>query len=281
MPDSHHDDISLCAGDDWSIDGRLFADDGVTLLDLSGATFAWALIDPNGLALPGAGVVITAITPPDADGNNVTIVVPNTFTTPLRAGRYFDALRVIGADSKQALLWVGPLLVDPNPMSVPLEGALDDMSGSQVTGAQGPVGPTGPAGPTGATGATGTQGIQGIQGPPGTASVVSIAQTNKGTVNSGTVTFDVSVSSKQKLTIGGALTVALTGWPASGNYGEVEIELVNAGTNVTWPTVRWLVGDGTNSTTFAAMGVTLASAGTNWVNLWSTTGGTTLWGKAV
>ena len=94
------------------------------------------------------------------------------------------------------------------------------------------------------------------------------------------MTFDVSVSSKQKLTVGGALTVAFSGWPASGNYGEVEVQLVNGGVNVTWPTIRWLLGDGTTSTTFANMGVTLSGAGSNWVVIWSTDGGTTLYGKA-
>ena len=106
------------------------------------------------------------------------------------------------------------------------------------------------------------------------------SQIDKGGVGSGTVTFDASASQKQKLTVGGALTVAFSNWPASGIYGEVEIELVNGGSNVTWPTVNWLKGDGSSSTTFSDLGVTLQSSGANFVVVWSTDGGTTLRGCA-
>lgn len=114
----------------------------------------------------------------------------------------------------------------------------------------------------------------------GSPDVVSIVEISSGTVSSGTVTFDVSVSSKQKLIVGGALSINFINWPANGVYGEVEIELVNGGVNVTWPTINWLKGDGTNSTSFSSMGVTLNNPGTNWVIVWSTSGGATLWGKA-
>jgi hypothetical protein len=104
--------------------------------------------------------------------------------------------------------------------------------------------------------------------------------TDKGSVASGTVTFNVSDDSKQKLTVTGALTIAFAGWPTTGNYAEVEIELVNGSTNVTFPTINWTVGDGTTSTTFADTGITLASSGTNHIIVWSTDGGTTLYGVA-
>ena len=105
-------------------------------------------------------------------------------------------------------------------------------------------------------------------------------QVDKGSVGTGTVTLDASASFKQKLTVTGALTVAFSGWPAAGTYGEIEIELVNGGTNVSWPTVHWLKGDGTSSTTFSDMGVTLQTSGTNFVVVWSTDSGATLWGSA-
>lgn len=106
-------------------------------------------------------------------------------------------------------------------------------------------------------------------------------QTDKGSIGTGTVTFDVSVASKQKLTVTGSLAIAFSNWPSSGTYGEVEIQLVNGGAGtVTWPTTSWLVGDGTTSTTFSSMGVTLSASGTNTVIVWSTDGGTTLYGKA-
>lgn len=108
----------------------------------------------------------------------------------------------------------------------------------------------------------------------------SLAIVDKGTVSSGTVTFLQSAGAKQKLTVGGSLTVAFGGWPASGIYGEIEVQLVNGGLGVTWPTVNWLVGDGTTSTSFSAMNVTLQNPGTNWVIVWSTNGGVAIYGKA-
>jgi hypothetical protein len=107
------------------------------------------------------------------------------------------------------------------------------------------------------------------------------AEAGKGTVSSGTVNFDLADGSKQKLTVGGNLAVSFTSWPASGNSGEIEVELVNGGAHtITWPTVHWLKGDGTNSTTFSDMGVTLASSGTNFVVVWTTDGGATVYGVA-
>ena len=104
--------------------------------------------------------------------------------------------------------------------------------------------------------------------------------TNKGSVSSGTVTFSASVDMKQKLTVTGGLTIAFDSWPASG-YGEVEVMLVNGGSaTVTHATVNWAVGDGTTSTTFSDTGITLATSGTNHLIVWTTDGGTTLYGVA-
>src|SRR5262245_11665079 len=115
-----------------------------------------------------------------------------------------------------------------------------------------------------------------------TPSIPPSVQVDKGTVNSGTVTFVVSAGTKQKLTVGGALTIAFSDWPTSGTYGEVEIQLVNGGIGVTWPgAIKWLIGDGTNSTTFGDMGVTLQNAATNWVLVWSTDNGTSIYGRAI
>jgi hypothetical protein len=107
------------------------------------------------------------------------------------------------------------------------------------------------------------------------------AERDDGSVVSGTVNFDLLDSSKQKLTVGGNLTVVFTSWPKAGTYAEIEIELVNGGAHtITWPTVHWLKGDGTSSTTFSDMGVTLASSGTNFVVIWTNDGGATVYGSA-
>jgi hypothetical protein len=105
--------------------------------------------------------------------------------------------------------------------------------------------------------------------------------TDKGSIATGTVTFDVSEDAKQKLTVTGALTIAFSGWPTTGNYAECEVELVNGGAaTVTLPTINWIVGNGTTSTTFADTGVTLVASGTNHLVVWSTNAGTTLYGVA-
>jgi hypothetical protein len=110
---------------------------------------------------------------------------------------------------------------------------------------------------------------------------LNTTQTDDGTATSGTKTLDTQASIKHKLTNGGDFTLAFSNWPASGVYREVEIQLINGGAHViTWPTINWLKGDGTVSTTFSTMGVTLYSSGTNTVVIWTTDGGTTLYGRA-
>jgi hypothetical protein len=105
-------------------------------------------------------------------------------------------------------------------------------------------------------------------------------QVSDGTATSGTKTLDASLYS-HKLTVGGAFTFAVSNWGPTGTLSEIEIELVNgASSTITWPTVNWVKGDGTVSTTFSTMSVTLATSGTNTVMLWTTNGGTTVYGKA-
>ena len=107
---------------------------------------------------------------------------------------------------------------------------------------------------------------------------VSQTPTAKGTVSSGTVTFDVGASNVQTLTVGGSLTIALSNKPTG--YWELEIILTNGGSAVvTFPTVSWLKGDGTTSAAFADMGVTLAVSGTNTIILWGVGAGT-VYGRA-
>jgi hypothetical protein len=107
---------------------------------------------------------------------------------------------------------------------------------------------------------------------------------DRGTISSGTVTFDVSASRLQKYKNGGAHTVAFSNWPASGKYGEISL-FIETGSlaAITWPTIQWYNGDGTISTTFSNMGVTLMNtAGKhNRITIWTFDGGTTLYGRAM
>lgn len=108
------------------------------------------------------------------------------------------------------------------------------------------------------------------------------SQIQNGTTVGGTVTLNVALGYSQKLTNGAAFTLALTGWDRPGFLSTIELELVNGGAfTITWPTVNWCKGDGTTSTTFADMNVTLATSGTNTVWIWTTVGGTTLYGRAL
>lgn len=111
----------------------------------------------------------------------------------------------------------------------------------------------------------------------------SYATTDKGTVSTGTVTFNRSTGgSWQRLQIGGALTIATSGWATSGQLSDLTIELVNgASASVTWPTVNWIKSDGTTTTTFSSNGVTLQTSGVDFVILWSRDAGTTIYGKIV
>lgn len=110
----------------------------------------------------------------------------------------------------------------------------------------------------------------------------SSPQVADGTASSGTKTLDVSASYPHKLTNGGAFTLAFSNWASSGTLSCIEIELVNgAAFTITWPTINWFKGDGTSSTTFSNMGVTLKSSGTNFIAVWTTDGGATLNGRAI
>jgi hypothetical protein len=114
---------------------------------------------------------------------------------------------------------------------------------------------------------------------PITVQGVRIDVVAKGSVGSGTVTFDASASAAQTITVTGTQTWAFSSWGSE--YGEVEILATNAGAAaITLPTINWLKGDGTKSTTFSSMGVTLQASGTNTFLVWTYDGGTTLYGRA-
>jgi hypothetical protein len=101
----------------------------------------------------------------------------------------------------------------------------------------------------------------------------------KGSVTSGTVTFDATQNSAFTITNGGAQTWAFN-WGSG--YGEFEVIATNAGSAaITLPSgILWLVGDGTTSTTFSSQNVTLQASGVNHFLFWTPDGGTTVYGRA-
>jgi hypothetical protein len=123
--------------------------------------------------------------------------------------------------------------------------------------------------------------LSGAQAAAFISNVAPIAIIDRGTVNAGTVIFDVSASCRQKLTVGGALSINFSGWPGVGFYQSIQLQIVNGGVGVTWATpISWILGDGTVSAVFTDMGVTLQNPGVNSVFIESWSGGTTLYGRA-
>lgn len=149
-----------------------------------------------------------------------------------------------------------------------------------LTGAPGTAGAAGAAGLAGAAGAAGAAGLAGAAGAAGASGAIS-TYTDKGTLTAGTVTFNQSTAQNHRVQVGGALTIATAGWPA-GALGIMLLEMVNAGAfALTWPTIRWVLADGTFTTTFSANTITLQAAGSDFVTLWSRDGGATVYGKIV
>jgi hypothetical protein len=112
MP-THHDDLELVAGDDWTIPGTLTEPDG-TALDLSTVQdIQWIMLGPDGNpCLPPGSATVQIVNPPT--GGQVLVTLPNAVTRALPPGRYVDAMRVIMAGSLRATVWTGAIAVDAN-----------------------------------------------------------------------------------------------------------------------------------------------------------------------
>lgn len=114
-----------------------------------------------------------------------------------------------------------------------------------------------------------------------------VALVDKGTVSTGTVTFDVSAAEVQRLQVGGALTIAFSNWATAGNFSAIMVKLVNGGSaTVTLPTINWQLPAGGFTTTFAtymtAIGrASLQTSGTDFALFWTDDAATTLYGKLV
>lgn len=109
MPD-FHDDVSF--GDDWTIFGTLTNDDG-NPLDQRGASYEWALVDPDGVRIATSAVTIEPVEPESTSGK-VTIRVPESLTALLAPGRFTDTLRVHDGGGMRSTLWSGAILVSAN-----------------------------------------------------------------------------------------------------------------------------------------------------------------------
>ena len=102
---------------------------------------------------------------------------------------------------------------------------------------------------------------------------------DNGTITTSTAVINLANGYKQKITIGAALTLSITGWPTTGLMGELELEVVNGGAFVvTLPDTNWLIAKGAFSQAFADTKVVLNAAGSNTLIFWSDDAGTVVSG---
>lgn len=111
---------------------------------------------------------------------------------------------------------------------------------------------------------------------------------DKGTVGTGTVTFNFSAGNVQRLQVSGPLTITASNWPASGTRGYLTFKLVNAGSAVVTitPTINWVKPDGTTTTSIATYMTAISrtglqASGTDHMIWWTDDAGTTIYGKMI
>jgi len=111
---------------------------------------------------------------------------------------------------------------------------------------------------------------------------------DKGTVSSGTVTFDYRNGISQRVQVGGPLTIAFDQWPAgSDQRAFLMIEIVNGNAGaITMPAIQWVLPDGSKTSSMAsymaAIGRTaLQSSGSDFFVFWKIGGASEIYGKMV
>lgn len=100
--------------------------------------------------------------------------------------------------------------------------------------------------------------------------------------NSGaTSALDYTNGSVQRWAPTGSVSLTVSNWPAAGAMGELLIEGINlVGATINWGSINWIKSDGTTTTTFSELGITLTSV-RDWVYLWTRDGGTNIYGKVL
>ncbi len=100
--------------------------------------------------------------------------------------------------------------------------------------------------------------------------------------NSGaTSALDYVNGSVQRWAPTGSVALTVSNWPPSGAMGELLIEGINlVGATINWGSINWIKLDGTTTSAFSELGITL-TATRDWILLWSLDGGTTVYGKVL
>jgi hypothetical protein len=125
----------------------------------------------------------------------------------------------------------------------------------------------------------------------GVAQGIRMTFTNLNSIaGGGTVAIDQSASNVFAATFSsGGVTWTMSNWPASGTYGEVQIEVINGGTAThTFPgAVKWVNPDGTLTTSFSTYmtnqrgTTTFQTSGTDFVCFWTRDGGANVYAKVL
>lgn len=93
---------------------------------------------------------------------------------------------------------------------------------------------------------------------------------------------DITDGNVVTFTVGGNFTLSFTGWYTDLKYQDILIKGTNMGAyTITWPTINWVLGDGSTTTTFANTGIVLQTSGVDFVFIWTVNNGTTLYGKVL
>jgi hypothetical protein len=107
-----HAQLEFWTGDAWPITASCFQADGVTPLDLTGATVTWELLADDSdvvLLTLTSNDAITILSPPTA--GNVLITVNATQSGNIPAGFYHDRVRVVLAGGAPTTQAEGPIAV--------------------------------------------------------------------------------------------------------------------------------------------------------------------------
>lgn len=108
---------------------------------------------------------------------------------------------------------------------------------------------------------------------------------DKGTVATGTVTFDYITGGCQRVQIGGPVTLAVSNFPTTGNLGVLQLEIINGGAaTMTFPVINWIKLDGTTTTSVSTYLTNISrnafqTTGTDFIMIWSRDAGATIYGK--
>lgn len=110
---------------------------------------------------------------------------------------------------------------------------------------------------------------------------IGVVTIDKGNSGLTAQVLNYAAAESQKLTITGNCAISTANWPA-GRTGHILLKLVNGGAyTLTWSGITWVKAGGTLTTNFNLSGVTLQSAGTDFILFWSDDGGTTVYAKVI